>query len=664
MIELITLGRAAIRQDGVELGELAAHKQKFALLCYLAIEGPVGRDHLLEIFWPGVEESNARHLLSAAVYSVKKKLNEDVVTTAGHQVAVPTERVKVDVHDLEAASQAECWEEAVRLYDGPFLEHFYLPGLPAFDEWQSRTRAWVGNLGRTAFRRVIISRVDRADLGGALDVAGRWAKVEPSDDDAQHALIALLAMTGNRAGALAHYHAYRSHLERELDIEPFPETVQMVETIQAGGLPSRPLLGEEPAEEPTIDVVPGARPRAEPPQAESPAVSVKPEDVDSLLESELEPTLRIQRKLAETGAARVYLARDAELDRRLAVKVFSPALADDRRARLRFEREVQAVASLNHPNIAALHWAGSLSNGLPYFVMQYVDGPTLAQKLRLEGPLTNEDARQLLSQLASALAAAHRRGIVHRDVQPANVLCDEEAGRCLLTDFGIAAILSSAQIRSLRITESGELVGDPAWMSPEQLQTGRVTERSDIYSLGLLGYQLLTEQSPYQAATRQELYAAHVQQEPRELRSLRPDVDRDLAEIVQRCLAKDPERRPSASFVARALAAPRRDPVDDRQAASWFERLVERRVPHWLAAYLAGGWGLVELVDMLEGRDVLRPPALDVSLISYLLGAPLVFVLAWYHGRAGAQRVTRLEYWLLGGVLAIWLTLLVVYLVL
>jgi DNA-binding SARP family transcriptional activator/tRNA A-37 threonylcarbamoyl transferase component Bud32 len=664
LIELVTLGRAAIRQDGVELGELAAHKQKFALLCYLGIEGPVGRDHLLEIFWPGVEESNARHLLSAAVYSVKKKLSEEVVTTAGHQVAVPTERVKVDVYDLEAASQAECWDEAVRLYEGPFLEHFYLSGLPAFDEWQSRTRAWVGNLGRTAFRQVIISRAGCGDLSGALDIAGRWAKLEPSDDDAQHALIALLAMTGNRAGALAHYDAYRAHLERDLDFEPLEETVRMVEMIQAGELPSGPLLGE-PASESTahVPVVSQAEATGDDARAERPLASAKPGDVDALVKGELEPRLHIVRKLAESSAAHIYLAADPELNRKLAVKVFSPALLSDRRARLRFEREVQAVASLNHPNIATLHWAGSLSNGLPYFVMQYVEGPTLAQKLRLEGPLPNDKARRLLSQIAWALAAAHRRGIVHRDVQPANVLCDEEAGRCLLADFGIAAILSNAQIRSSRITESGELVGDPAWMSPEQLQAERVSERSDVYSLGLLAYQLLAERGPYEAATKQELYTAHVQKEPRELRSLRPDVDRDLADIVERCLAKEPERRPSASFVARVLQAPPDDDEGEREAVGFFARLVERRVPHWLAAYLAGGFGVLQLVEMLEGR-LLRPAAFELSLISFVLAIPLVFILAWYHGRSGPQRVTRLEYGLLGGVLAIWLSVLVLYLAL
>lgn len=662
MVELSTLGRASIRQDGVDL---RVPRQEFALLCYLAIEGPVDRDTLLETFWSGVERSEALHELSALVDSLNERLSDHVVTAHGDQQAVSTELVELDVREMEVAGQSGRWDEVVRLYEGPFLDRFSLSDAPAFDEWRLRTRAWVGYLAGEAFRRLIAARVGRDDLVGALEIASRWGKVEALGDDAQHALIALLAMNGNRAAALAHYEAHRTRLERELHCEPLEKTVEMVEAIQAGGLPQGPLLaGRPPADPPSGDHDVSQMPAGLHDADTAPSARLRAEDIDALVERELEPRLRVIRKLAESSAAHVYLAADPELNRRLAIKVFSPALLSDRRALLRFEREVQAVASLNHPNIAALHWAGSLSNGLPYFVMQYVEGPTLAEKLRLEGPLTNEQARQLLSQIASALAAAHRRGIVHRDVQPANVLCDEEAGRCLLTDFGVAAILSRAQIRSLKITESGELVGDPAWMSPEQLQERRVSERSDIYSLGLLAYQLLTEQSPYEARTRQELYAAHVRQEPRELRSLRPDVDPDLADIVQRCLAKDPQQRPSANSVARALSVGPPDSPIEQEPAGLFARLVERRVLHWGAAYLAGGWGLVELSDMLEGIGVLGSAAVELSLISYVLGVPVVFVLAWYHGRAGPQRVTRLEYILLGGVLAIWFGLLTVYLVL
>ncbi len=382
-----------------------------------------------------------------------------------------------------------------------------------------------------------------------------------------------------------------------------------------------------------------------------------PTDIDALVREELASRLEIVGKLGESASANVYVAWEKTPKRRVAVKVFSPELASDNRARLRFEREVQAVASLTHPNIAALHWAGSLSNGLPYFVMEYIDGPSMVEKLRLEGRFDNDDARRVLSQLASALASAHRRGIVHRDVQLANILCDEESGRCLLTDFGIAAILGSAEDKPVKITKTGELVGDPAWMSPEQATAKQITERSDVYNLGLVGYQLLAEQSPYETATRQEMYEAHVTQKPRKLSRLQPDVDPDMAELLERCLAKEPRQRPSAATLARELSRPRPEP----EPKPWFRRLLWRRVPQWLGAYLAGGFGAVELVDMLAGPDPTRA-AFYIALITYFLGAPLVFILAWYHGRAGPQRLGRLEVALLSAVVLIWLAVLFVYL--
>ena len=284
----------------------------------------------------------------------------------------------------------------------------------------------------------------------------------------------------------------------------------------------------------------------------------------------------------------------------------------------------------------------------------------MAQKLRVEGRLSNSEARRLLVQLASALASAHRRGIVHRDVQLANILCDEETPRCLLADFGIAAILASADDSPVKITESGELVGDPVWMSPEQLKDEEVTERSDIYSLGLVGYHILTEESPYDTSTRQELYSAHVEVEPRKLSALRQDVDPDLEALLERCLAKEPRQRPSATHIVRELAG---ETVPGPAAATFFERLAERRVPHWLAAYLAGGFGLIQLVEMVTDRRPLGPKALDITIASYLIGAPAVVILTWFHGKAGRQRFKRLEYLLLGAVALIWLAVIAAILI-
>jgi DNA-binding SARP family transcriptional activator len=649
MIELITLGASSIRQDGAERTGLSSHKQKLALLSYIGVEGPVSRDKLVGMFWPEKPEGSARHSLSQALHALRKELGDDCVLANGGQVELG-ETVKVDVKQMQAAGEEERWDEVIKLYRGPFLDQFYLAEAPEFDDWQSRTSAWVGNFARKGFENAIAARYDAGDIAGALDIAWHWANLEPRvDDEAHHALIALLVLSGDRARALDQYEAYRQRLDRELNVQPREETVTMVEGIRSGGAPKHPLVGERSEADASAQMTPS-------PAELEPRVAT-PEDIDQLVREELAPRLQIIRKLGQSPNSYIYLADEPELERRVAVKVFSPRLASDRRARMRFEREVLAVASLTHPNIAALHWAGALSNGLPYFVMQYVDGPSMADKLRLEGRLTNEHARQVLAQVASALASAHRRGIVHRDVQPANILCDEEGRRCLLTDFGIAAILAKAGERSIKITKTGEQVTDPLWMSPEQAKAQVVTERSDIYSLGLTGYQVLAEESPYIWETKPELYTAHKEGQPRKLSELRPDVDRDLERVLTQCLAKEPRSRPSASHIADKLRLPP-DPAAE-EPEGLIARLIWRRVPHWLGAYLAGGYAIVELVQTLAALGHLGEGAVVITLVSYLLGAPVVTILAWYHGRAGPQRVERLELWLLSAVALIWLAVLV-----
>ncbi len=273
------------------------------------------------------------------------------------------------------------------------------------------------------------------------------------------------------------------------------------------------------------------------------------------LREELAPGLEIVRLLGSGSMASVYLAREAMLRRLVAVKVLAPEVAVDARARLRFEREAQAVASLSHPGIVAIYRVDRLSNELPFLVMQYVKGRSLAERLKAEGPLPVEEARRILADLAAALAAAHRKGIVHRDVKPANVLWEEESGRVLLCDFGVAAVLDTGEEQSLRLTQPGEVLGQLTYISPEQMAGGSVTEQADLYSLGVLGYELLTGRRLSDTSTTQgadDLGGAA----PRKISELRSDVDPELEMLIERCLAQTPTHRPSAADLARRLAQP------------------------------------------------------------------------------------------------------------
>ena len=249
MIELTTLGRISIRANGTERSELPAHKQKFALLVYLAVEGPVSRDRLLSVFWPEREEEKARHSLSQALYALKRELQEDCVRVEGDTISCSCDGLTVDITQLEAAAKAENWQAIVDLYRGPFLDQFYLPGSPDFENWCVSTRARLSRLMQRAFASVVAQCEATGDRPAALAVAGRWAELEPLRDEARHTLIGLLGASGERAAALAEYEAYRKQLAQELEVEPLEETVSLVERIRAGEQPEfRSLSGASPAE--------------------------------------------------------------------------------------------------------------------------------------------------------------------------------------------------------------------------------------------------------------------------------------------------------------------------------------------------------------------------------------------------------------------------------
>jgi Protein kinase domain len=274
------------------------------------------------------------------------------------------------------------------------------------------------------------------------------------------------------------------------------------------------------------------------------------------LQAALAPSFVLIRRIGAGGMGIVYLARDPALKRPVAVKLLSPDRAADPQARARFEREAEAVAAISHPNVVAVHSVGELPSGVPYIVMQYIEGPSIADRLRDEGPLDLATAKQIMGQVASALEAAHRKGIIHRDIKAANILWDEASGRALVSDFGIAAIRES-DIRDqnpIHLTQTGTLIGTPRYMSPEQLLAEPVTEKTDIYSLGLLGYEMLAGEGPYQVTSPHAIIAAHLRDVPRPISVMRPDADAEIESLLKACLEKDPHSRPTAGDIARRLA--------------------------------------------------------------------------------------------------------------
>ena len=271
------------------------------------------------------------------------------------------------------------------------------------------------------------------------------------------------------------------------------------------------------------------------------------------LQAELDSEFQIVRVLGEGSVAHVYLAREQALQRLVVIKVLNSEVAEDDTARKRFEREARSAAKIHHHNVATVHRVGSLEDHTPFIIMEYIEGRNLADVLQAEGAMTIDQACNTLSQVASALAAAHDKGIVHRDVKPENVVRERDSDRVVLTDFGIAGILETGTETITRLTQQGQLLGDPQYMSPEQLLGEALTDASDVYSLGVMGYELLTLKAPYDGKTSVQLITAHLKKEPIPLANLRPDADPFLADLLGRCLSKNPLHRPRASEVAKAL---------------------------------------------------------------------------------------------------------------
>jgi serine/threonine-protein kinase len=278
----------------------------------------------------------------------------------------------------------------------------------------------------------------------------------------------------------------------------------------------------------------------------------------------LEGAYTLEGEIGRGGMGVVFLARDLALNRRVAIKVLPPELAFRQEIKTRFMREAQTAARLSHPHIVPIHAVGD-EGGLVYFVMGYVDGESLAARLRRRHALPPEEVRRIMKETADALGMAHAMGVVHRDIKPDNILLEGTRRRVMVTDFGIAKALSQAAPGTL--TGTGIAIGTPHYMSPEQAAGEReIDARSDLYALGVVAYEMATGELPFHAPTVPGILMKHISEVAPDIKRSRPELPDDLATCIMRCLEKDPESRwPTAESLVRALdsrtAGPYRPPV-------------------------------------------------------------------------------------------------------
>jgi eukaryotic-like serine/threonine-protein kinase len=266
--------------------------------------------------------------------------------------------------------------------------------------------------------------------------------------------------------------------------------------------------------------------------------------VDNLLEhlrKSFADSHRVDTELKGGGMSRLFVATDRALNRRVVIKILPPELTSGVMA-TRFKREAEVTAHLQHPNILPIITSG-LKAGLLYYIMPYLPGESLRDRLNRERKLPIDEAVRILREVAGALAYAHTQGLVHRDIKPENILL--ENGQAMLADFGIAAALAGPHhVPGERLTRTGMMIGTVGYMAPEQSLGGSgVDSRADIYSLGVVAYEMLAGNAPFAGGSTQAILAAHLTQKPPRIDVLRDDVPEPIWRAIQKALEKDPANR-------------------------------------------------------------------------------------------------------------------------
>jgi eukaryotic-like serine/threonine-protein kinase len=370
--------------------------------------------------------------------------------------------------------------------------------------------------------------------------------------------------------------------------------------------------------------------------------------VSDELRDQLQKTLGdayvIERELGGGGMSRVFVARETALDRRVVVKVLPPELSAAVSVE-RFRREITLSAGLQHPHIVPVLATG-VSDGMPYFTMPYVEGESLRARLAREHELTVHDTVNILRDVAKALAYAHARGIVHRDIKPDNVLLS--GGSAVVTDFGVAKALSaSTEAAGSTLTSLGMAMGTPAYMAPEQAAADPSTDnRADIYALGAMAYEMLTGRPLFPGRSPQQVLAAHTMQAPDPVQQLRPAMPPALAAIVMRCLEKHPADRPqSADELIHALdtlATPSGGSAPAMTAATRALLAPKGGRIHFgraLAAYVIASVVIVAFAALLVQTLGLPDWVLPGAAIVMALGLPMVIVTGIVQHRVAAGKI-------------------------
>jgi serine/threonine protein kinase len=355
-----------------------------------------------------------------------------------------------------------------------------------------------------------------------------------------------------------------------------------------------------------------------------------PEFLD--LQAALAGEYSLQRELGRGGMGVVYLAREVQLDRDVAIKVLPAHLAQSPSARERFLREARMAAGLSHPHIVPIHRVSEI-DGFVFFVMSYVEGETLGERLRTRGPLPPAEAMRVMREVSWALAYAHGRGIVHRDVKPDNILLETSTGRALVTDFGIA----QGGADSIAISDPGKVMGTAHFMSPEQAAGGPLDGRSDIYSLGVVGYLAVSGRLPFESSNLPALLVRQSTEEPPTVMRAAPGLPPALGAAIDRCLTRDPAGRFADGETLAAALAPTAEarPTMAPSLRAWLTARNPLIAPYMAWSGVFGTLTTANLIIWLAGQRPAGPA--DIVLLAGITSLPLFPIIGYHLNQAHRQ---------------------------
>jgi oligopeptide transport system substrate-binding protein len=480
-----------------------------ALLAYLLVTGKAhSRQHLVDLLFdgPGDPKASLRWTLS----KLRKVIGSNYVLADRQQIAFNFESdYWLDVTEFEAGQ--------LDLYRGDFLEGFHLRDSFGFEDWAFFERERLRESYQTALEQQCAEAESRGDRPAVIETAHRLLRLDNLREDWYRLLMRVYAQQGKREVALAQFDQCRQVLQAELDVEPIAETLALAEAIQQGQFePLRP----DPAR-----------------RAHRIAGRFIIEDLD-------------QDLLGQGTMGQVYRGKDTQTGQPVAIKVIKPdIIAAQPQLVQRFVREGEALRRLNHPNIVKLV-AAAEEEGRHYLMMEYVEGGSLEDLLETQGPLPLDRTLDLALDLADALTRAHRLNILHRDLKSANILLTPD-GALRLADFGLARLGDRP-----RLTQTGLLMGTVDYLSPEACEGKALDARADIWSFGVLIYEMLTGKRPFLRETLAATLSAILTQPTPNLTEQRHDIPEALAGLIDRMLAKDPQQRvPSVRLVGAELEA-------------------------------------------------------------------------------------------------------------